>query len=673
MVVAVEVHPHPADTSLISIRMIEGPPLPHSGDDEDFATSVAVDQYSFQLDGDYDTDHGEGGGGERDASHTSRHNLDNTRASVNTYRSILNITEDDDDEDCESDVDDARRQQRSFLLFEDMAENPVDTSLVLQVEGDEGHHPFVIDFDDDPLLENAPPTPPIRSKCCDPTAGCAPVELTPPSTGNGAVKPNNNANNTAAPLLATTSSTVTDVAPVHNNSLFDLPEKFIQSLCFGNDNCGGGNGVNNNSDSLTTTSTPALTRSSSKQSNTPSSWTSIRRVMESDIFDLLGCSSSPDSKELQVVWMVQPTLFCGLRVGGLRSSTPMASSTNKRKSPRKKSLADRALKIHRLKAERCFPQKRTGVSSPTSVLSPDEFLLPHHRSRSMDDTRKQLFGLAVVMSGSNDSGRSRIRGSIQNNTSQDGSESASGYDSDPGEVDWGPSPPNTLPVTTPMPCHVGAGGNADNNDDDSLAQVVPSADVHQVVQESLNITWTLTWHPDATATAEPRLPHQATADAAAGASHASTASLHRSSCCNVWVERGTLVNNNATMLEPNLMWRKAYQPAGQRKLTNAMPYSVRLLNLCRIVREYDRSKYPMARPSCTFVIKTADVGDYCFEAATPQDCADVVRRLKLIVARFATLAIVEDMDAIVDEFFARSNVPRHGNPLLIPEDDLDDE
>jgi len=42
------------------------------------------------------------------------------------------------------------------------------------------------------------------------------------------------------------------------------------------------------------------------------------------------------------------------------------------------------------------------------------------------------------------------------------------------------------------------------------------------------------------------------------------------------------------------------------------------------------------------------------------------------VARFATLAILEDMDAILAEFFVTATAPGK-NPLFMPDDDDDDE
>jgi hypothetical protein len=131
-----------------------------------------------------------------------------------------------------------------------------------------------------------------------------------------------------------------------------------------------------------------------------------------------------------------------------------------------------------------------------------------------------------------------------------------------------------------------------------------------------------------------------------------------------------LVQSSNLMLEPNLMWREAYQGdlTDKRKLNSSSqkPFSVRLLNLCRILEapaNLDRSIYPLARISCSFLVRTSSDEEFLFEAASPQQRDEVLCRWKICVARFATLAVLEDMDAITREFFS----PMVTSQMLVPD------
>lgn len=285
------------------------------------------------------------------------------------------------------------------------------------------------------------------------------------------------------------------------------------------------------------------------------------RHVENDLIELLGCADAPDVDEMEQVWTMNQAVFsCA---GQQRQRSPV------RLRPKRTTLTARAQRVHRIRCERLLPDKRTGLS-PTMGMSPTS--VAEYRSRSMDQAKRRLF--------------------------VEVEEDDLGYDSDPGDFMALQRPDKIL----------------------SLPTVEESTDASSTVQDTLNLTWTLTWHPI-------EQPPQV---------------------CSVWMERGTLIHSETTMLEPTLMWRPAYRP----HLTNPRYESVRLLNLCRILKDFDRSLYPLARPQCSLLVKTADNGDYLFEAASEAERDDVLSRWKLAVARFATLAIMEDMPAIVDEFFA---------------------
>jgi hypothetical protein len=88
-------------------------------------------------------------------------------------------------------------------------------------------------------------------------------------------------------------------------------------------------------------------------------------------------------------------------------------------------------------------------------------------------------------------------------------------------------------------------------------------------------------------------------------------------------------------------------------------HSLKLLNLTRILPGVpDSSKYPLARPSCSIAVQTTSGEYFVFEAATPQEQIEILKRWKVVVARFVTLAILEQFEVMADEFFApRSAIP----------------
>lgn len=159
----------------------------------------------------------------------------------------------------------------------------------------------------------------------------------------------------------------------------------------------------------------------------------------------------------------------------------------------------------------------------------------------------------------------------------------------------------------------------------------------------MHSTWTLTWH----AQGNPPI------------------------CVHFWVERGTLLNNGSTVVEPKFMWRQVYQPslATSRTLAESCskPMDVRVLNACRIVEagnKLDRTKYPMARTACSFFLKTCREEEFLFEAPSPEVRDRTIKQWKLVVARLASLAVVENMEAMSSEFFT----PAVNSQMLITKD-----
>jgi hypothetical protein len=124
---------------------------------------------------------------------------------------------------------------------------------------------------------------------------------------------------------------------------------------------------------------------------------------------------------------------------------------------------------------------------------------------------------------------------------------------------------------------------------------------------------------------------------------------------NIWIERGTVITQSGVVVEPTLMWRDAYQPSLSKHKLNASsqkPWAMRLLNTCRIAPlTGNDSNYPLARPSCSLYLRTCNGQEFLLETASPQECKILCERWKLVVARFASLAVMEDIDSIAKEFF----------------------
>ena len=129
-------------------------------------------------------------------------------------------------------------------------------------------------------------------------------------------------------------------------------------------------------------------------------------------------------------------------------------------------------------------------------------------------------------------------------------------------------------------------------------------------------------------------------------------------CIQLWFERGNRIRRN-DIVEPKLMWRDAFHPEliSQRKLNESStkrPYQLCLLTICRILEateNIDRKKYPFAKISCSFFVRTCEDEEYLFEAINEEERDNIVYTWKLLVARLASQAVVGDGDGMVGEFF----------------------
>merc|ERR1712032_93069 len=216
---------------------------------------------------------------------------------------------------------------------------------------------------------------------------------------------------------------------------------------------------------------------------------------------------------------------------------------------------------------------------------------------------------------------------------------------------------------------------------------------YEKIQQALNETWLLTWHPTTlktkhstplssqTSSVTPSQKKNETANTNNGTSTSSVVPLSSTTqtqeaklkeekspegpiyqrSIQLWFERGNRIRKN-DIVEPKLMWRDAYHPdlVSKRKLnvsSTSRPYQVCLLSICRIIEttQIDRNKYPFAKTNCSFIIKTCDNEEFLFEAENENERNRTVNLWKLVVARLASQAVIGNGEEMLGEFFVSPN------------------
>jgi len=192
--------------------------------------------------------------------------------------------------------------------------------------------------------------------------------------------------------------------------------------------------------------------------------------------------------------------------------------------------------------------------------------------------------------------------------------------------------------------------------------------VINTIQRSLNETWTMTWHPSCGNLLD-KLPSDGNLSPSYRRSR-STSSLSLANvtprCVRVWFERGNRIRQHE-IVEPKLMWRDAYHPdlVSSRKLNLSStdgPYQVCLLNICRVIAtsgSIDRTKYPFAKQSSSFLIRSCDDEEFLFEAINEKERDRIVYLFKVVVARLASQAVVGNGEGMLGEFFVPSSYGVH--------------
>eukprot|EP00934_Nitzschia_sp_Nitz4_P006739 Nitzschia sp. Nitz4//scaffold49_size126201//53905//55629//NITZ4_003640-RA/size126201-augustus-gene-0.3-mRNA-1//1//CDS//3329553143//6729//frame0 len=474
----------------------------------------------------------------RDTSNVGRDvSMDNTRQTVNTQTSILDLTKDEEDDD-ESDV--------ASVLFQDLH----DTTPLRLIE----------DNEETEITQDAPE---VQEKA----------------------QPSN--------------SLLDHIFPRSDNFFDTLCRSPMSSTTCNNVSCtptpmGCGNHASDDTVAEPTVQDGTLVTSEA------------RYQLETDVWNLLSCSVPPNGLELEYLWNIN-----------LQGKVPSSQTIDQPSRPRRTSLKHRMSRIRRLRQERWSGATRHGLTisqEGSDSLASSRMLT--QRSVSMDNHDHVLFnrigqGIDPIFPRA-----TTTRGHQTPGMSTDG------YDSDP-ELSV---PAISVPVSSLA--------DIDENPSDVYEH---EHTIFYQVQETLNTTWTLTWHPN---------PH-----------NIQEFGISREPMCvNLWMERGMVISQTGLVVEPTFMWRDAYQPhLSQRKLnaTSQKPWSMRLLSTCRIALcgRIDKKTYPLTRQDHCLVLKTCHGQEFVLEAQTSNQCRDICERWKLAVARFASLAVTEDIDAIANEFF----------------------
>ena len=375
---------------------------------------------------------------------------------------------------------------------------------------------------------------------------------------------------------------ITDWLDTSSNNIRNVTESFAESFCPGG----------------TTEDHPC--GSFERYVSPAKSDRSLQYQMELDIFATLGCfDHTTDDEDEHHAW-----------------TTPLMCLPYHREEPAI-SMHSRIQRIHRSRSNRHCEKPdllKKNRSFDTSMLN-----------ETITSTETSFHDAMGSLWGSDDEGF--IGGRLENMFP---SEQFDGYDSDPYEG-------HSRRKIESLPVEV-----FDNILDVSAVSTnvelgLDADDLVDAVQESLNITWNLTWH----ATSQ-NMKTLGCCDRKKGCYDPSSVQL--------WFERGQILNFGQTVIEPQFMWR----PCVNQRHDIVMPHRMRLLSVCRVlsVENMDRSKYPLARTSHSFLVRMVTGDDFLFEAPSESARDSILQRWKLVVARLATLAVFEDFVDMQSEFFS---------------------
>lgn len=344
-----------------------------------------------------------------------------------------------------------------------------------------------------------------------------------------------------------------------------------------------------------------------------SSRESFNHVTESFV-DVL-CFSEPcrDSNQQPYYLQDQVNLDLMAMLGCMENPTKVelqAWTTLQQRTPTTKKRACKRSVRSRAAAIRRIRQERTGMdlAGIIKVKSMDDSL--YHGFQQQDQSLSFQRALGVTLFGDEDLDQLIGNGIEAIATVDDDI----GYDSDPEVLtDATKLTNNCVPVTAAPSAAVGP---MCEHDDSVLSETV---------EHTLNYTCSLTYHTE-----------------------------QKSTPVELWLERGSILNNGHLIIEPKFMWREVFQGnLGVRKLNESCqkPFGFRMLNVCRILPFFDKRKYPLAHAHKCLLLRTCFQEEYLFEASTTEERDAIIARWKVVIARLATLAVTEDMKTMGEEFF----------------------
>lgn len=439
---------------------------------------------------------------------------------------------------------------------------------------------------------------------------------------------------------------------------------------------------------------------------------SCTAVVSMNVFDLLGCNKPPGQSELEEIWTL-PTATDILR-GKYRQQQSILSIQNEENpGPVRASIRRRLKRIHRLRMD----DRRITGASRHGVTITDRSYDYDHSYRSLNNIREEVHTIKQprdqnIAIGCDEgdhvirkSGRHNYQLQNQKRTEYRAIDKSNSMIDDPLSIYFGHDKIEPIPIENEedgydsdpevnhcsMPSSMVVSSESESSVSTDQAQATPSPssscqfldqqndvtrphpiptdefEMKFLVQQTLNLTWTLTWHPNSKNRRKYKLPH------------------NKPICVNIWLERGTVITNSGVVVEPAFMWRDAYQPLllSQHKLNSSTqkPWSMRLLNACRVTHflsaatpdvskepfTIDRTEYPIARQNSSFLLKSCDGEEFLLEAKCPNEVIAITERWKLVIARFASLAVTEDVTGIAKEFFHPTSESRM---LTISDDDV---
>jgi hypothetical protein len=133
---------------------------------------------------------------------------------------------------------------------------------------------------------------------------------------------------------------------------------------------------------------------------------------------------------------------------------------------------------------------------------------------------------------------------------------------------------------------------------------------------------------------------------------------------DAWLERGQRL---ITIIQPKWMWKpKPRDAVGVENHQLVAIKGIELLDITRILKvaRVNRTYYPFAKPSNSFMIKTIDNEEFCFEAKSPVERDRLVYSLKLVIARFGAKVVMGDPNVYREFFASADGVPGEAPDLM---------